>query len=161
MKRDRWSGGKRGFFLWDWSKIRTFTGHTGSISYAWVVVGPSSSEISSIKNKRRKKMHFLFATESHSSLFHLQSSQPHKKDVMNGSPHLPSFFWLSRTRLWHKPSGESQPGSQHQWQPTPTRRAPTASEKYHRYRLKAKQIIEALKVSDTHSVKDLCEQKSW
>lgn len=92
VKRDRWSGGKRGFFLWDWSKIRTFTGHTGSISYAWVVVGPSSSEISSIKNKRRKQMHFLFATESHSSLFHLQSSQHHiKMWWMDLLTHLPSF----------------------------------------------------------------------
>jgi len=58
--------------------MRTFTGHTGSISYASVVVGPSSSEISSIKNKRRKKC-ILFATESHSSLFHLQSSQHYIK----------------------------------------------------------------------------------
>lgn len=154
-------GVKGDFFLWDWSKIRTFTGHTGSISYAWVVVGPSSSEISSIKNKRRKKNAFFVCYRE--PFFFVSSSvitAPHK-DVMNGSPHLPSFFWLSCTRLWRKPSGESQPGSQHQWQPTPTRRAPTASVKHHRYRLKAKQIIEALKVSDTHSVKDLCEQKSW
>lgn len=57
--------------------MRTFTGYTGSISYASVVVGPS--DIASIKNKRRKQNAFLFATESHSSLFHLQSSQHHIK----------------------------------------------------------------------------------